>query len=254
MEERIKEGTLAIRVTQSSKNKEEVGLGLQDGDCEFLHNTVDLLTVSVHHVRDLIYMYVEELVQMLPKVKEEGVGSKEVIAVFETMLLGLDYLTDPAFQNIYFEDKHSNHLDELMEDCFNIEKKHSFLTNVTRPRVNKGKIVEDGKNSYAIDTSEDKKRIFMGVLYKKPESLFEHFLNVSKMLSDLELQGETVKTPYDDILKGMRDCELHDYCIYNINRIRRVFLWFLNSYSCRENELAGFDVMEISAKLQLNRS
>lgn len=102
---------------------------------------------------------------------------------------------------------------------------------------------------YTMDNRGERTRIYMAVLYEKPASTFEHFKHVGHWLGELDLKPNTNEISYEDYLKGMTNEELHQELLYEINRVKRVFSWFLNSYSCRNNKLAGFDVIDLCSKL-----
>ncbi|WAA12456.1 hypothetical protein [Fervidibacillus halotolerans] len=90
--------------------------------------------------------------------------------MFETILLALEYVTDTRLFKKDFNPVYRDYISEILQDCFELEKKHDFLVDANRPKLNKGKIMQSEDKIYTVDTRVEKTRVYITVLYEIPSS------------------------------------------------------------------------------------
>lgn len=219
-----------------------------------LHESADLMSVSRQNSRDIIYKYLEDMIQLLPKVKEEAVMDKEVVAVLETLLLSLDYLSHERLIDAPFTSQIADDLEAIQAQVFELEKTAVFSSDANRPRNNRGKIYENEGVLYVDDQREENRNfIYMAVIYKKPENLMERMKQLGYWLGNVKLSPGTNNISYEEMMEGKTDVGIHERTLFYMNTTLRTLSWFLNSTSWRSNELLGFDKMDIASKLGLYR-
>jgi hypothetical protein len=252
VEDSFRDGSKNIKVTQKTgEEKEKVKLELDKRLLPYSHKTVDLLSPYSYHERTILHLYTEELISLLPQVREEDIINPLLFSVIETLLFALDYLTHSRFSYIRFEDKYRNKLYEIFNECFEIKKVNMFSEYANRPKLNKSSWYQDGDEVYCLDKREEKTRIFLSVVYPKPKHMMEHFKNVGLVLTKVILKPNTSNVTYEEMLDGKTDHDLHVDTLFYLGMVQRTLRWVLNSASWRENDLYTFDEMEIRCKLGL---
>lgn len=247
--ESFKNGSMLESINHLSRHGAEVSLDINQELLPFTYDTVHLLSPMMHHERSLLFMYIEEMIQFFPDIKLEGVTDKKLLNVVETLLLALDYLTHERFIKKPFEEQNREELYEILYQCFDENKKHSFSTDSKRPFLNKSKFtVREGK-VLALDEREERTRIYMAVYYQKPDSLMEHFKHLGKWLGEVHLKPNGARVSYEEYCAGMTDHELHAELLFYLSTVKKTLAWFLNSCSWRHNDLKLFDELDLSSKL-----
>lgn len=173
------------------------------------------------------------------------------MAVLETLLLGLDYVTHERFTHIFFEKNHREELFSILQDCFIKTKQHGFSEFANRPVLNKSSWIQNGEEIYCLDERTDKTRIYMAAVYRKPKNTMEHLKNVAHIISKVDFKPSTRKVSFEEMLEGKTDHGIHQDTLYFFGMIQRTLSWLLNSTSWRNNQLFGFDELEICCKLGL---
>jgi hypothetical protein len=252
VEDTFKEGHTLLRINHAAR-QEKVKLDLEKELLPYSYKMVDLLSPHAYHERSLLYMYTEELISLLPRVKEEDIMNRSILTVLETLLLAMDYLTHERFTYAPFEDKHREKLYEILEDCFEKTKRHTFSEYANRPSLNKSAWYQNEDEVYCLDQREEKTRIYMAVVYKKPKNMMEHFKHVGYWLSQINLKPNMnpSKVTYEEMLQGKTEHGLHVDTIYYLGMVQRTISWFLNTTSWRYNQLLPFDEIDIRCKLGL---
>lgn len=252
VEDTFREGHTLLRVDQTTGD-ERVTFSLEKVLLPHTYKTVHLLSPYPYNERSLIYMFVEELISLFPIVREEEIMDPSLMAVVETFLRALDYLTHERFTRTGFEDRHREHLYRILQECFDIKKNEPFSSFANRPHLNKSEWFQQDEELFCLDTRQDKTRIYMSVFYKKPKNMMEHFKHVGQWLSKITLKPNTSKVEYEDVLKGKTDHELHVDTLYYLGMVQRTFSWLLNSSSWRSNELFHYDMIELNCKLGIRK-
>ncbi len=126
MAQDFKNGTLLVKINHLKEDGAEVPLEIEKDLLSKIYGEVDLLSPYRHQTRELLYMYTDELIQLFLDVKQDESMNKEVVAVFETLLLALDYLTDPRFLKVNFKREYRDYVKEVLQECFNVKKKPYF--------------------------------------------------------------------------------------------------------------------------------
>lgn len=251
MKESMEKGIMHHRVNHKPSDGEFVKLeGIELDWQEHLETHVHLYSIEQHMGKVLMEQYLEEMIHLLPELKASGEVSVMMTAILETLLLSLDRLLHKSLQGVLFSDEVNDEINAIFAEFNQIEKSHAFTTDANRSRVNKAVIVKDGDTLYAHDEREERRPIYMSVLFEKTNSQKEkmsQLAHVWTLISDLSQNGDRVE--YEDYIRGMRECGLHERTIYFINLVKRVLNWFFNSTSWRSNELQPFDEMEIGIKL-----
>ncbi|WPS85329.1 hypothetical protein SMD22_01495 (plasmid) [Brevibacillus halotolerans] len=70
VEDIFKSGSLRIRINQTGRF-EKVKIDVKKELLSYCNKTVDLLSPYPYHDRSLLYMYTEEFIALLPRLKEE---------------------------------------------------------------------------------------------------------------------------------------------------------------------------------------
>lgn len=251
MAEEFKMGHKLISLHHYLRDGEEVQLNIEKEWLPYLNQEVHLLSPDLFLERNLIYLYIQELIELLPLLKAEGIIQNNLLNTVETLLLALDYLTDEQFINTPFTAEHQSALKNILKDCFKKEKSTSFIGNCNRPRLNKSPIFVDETSIYALDKRVERNRIYMAVLFKKPKDAMERFNQVGQLLQSVNLKPDRSRVSYEQMLEGKTDHDLHEDLVFNLSLIKRTFLWLLNSASWRQNDLYPFDKIDVSIKLGL---
>lgn len=249
IEKSFKHGSMLQSLHHYPKDGEEVTLKIEKELLPYTHDTVHLLSPHLHHERNLLYMYIEELIQMLSLLKEEGTVDAKLLSVAETLLLALDYLTHERFIQSTFTEQDKLELQEIIKGCFDEVKEHSFSTDANRPVLYKTKWLQKEDKVYALDLREEKIRIYMAVFYQKPESLKEHMRQVGHWLGQVDLKPNGSRISYEEYCSGMTDHELHQDLLFYFNMVKRALAWFFNTCSWRDGILRFFDEMDMCSKL-----
>ncbi|AFV21727.1 MULTISPECIES: hypothetical protein [Bacillus] len=252
--EEFKNGTKLLSLHHYAKDGDEVKLAIEKEWLPYLHDEVDLLSPESFHERHLIYMYTQELIEMLPKLKEEGAMEEQLLIVIETLLLALDYLTHERFAYAPFTSEHREEINGIIQECFSITKSNTFSSNANRPSLLKSKIIEGEESIYCLDEREEKKRLYMAVVYKKPKDLQDRFKQIAFWLGNVNLKPNSDRVSYQDSIEGKTNHDLHVDLLFYLNMVKQTLSWFIHSYSWRNNELAGFDEIDIISKLGLRFS
>lgn len=252
--EEMEFGHQLIRLQHTPSKGVAVELDVELDYLPELHETAELMSASQQNGRDIIYKYVEDMIQLLPEVKAEGIMEKGVVAVLETLLLSLDYLTHERLLNAPYTAQIAEDLDAIHAQAFEQEKTAVFSTDANRPRNNRGKIYERDGALYVDDQREGNRNfIYMAVIYKKPENLMERMKQIGYWLSSVNLNPSTDKVTYEEMCEGKTNHEIHERTLFYLNTTLRTLSWFFNSTSWRSNELHGFDQMDIASKLGMYR-
>lgn len=252
--EEMEFGNQLLRLQHSPSEGVAVELDVPLDYLPELHETADLLSATEQNSRDIIYKYLEDMIQLLPEVKAEGIMEIGVVAVLETLLLSLDYLTHERLINAPYTVQITEDLDAIHAQAFEQEKTAVFSTDANRPRNNRGKIYERDGALYVDDQREENRNfIYMAVIYKKPENLMERMKQLGYWLGNVKLSPGTSKISYEEMMEGKTDIGIHERTLFYMNTTLRTLSWFLNSTSWRSNELHGFDQMDIASKLGLYR-
>lgn len=248
-EENFQNGHKVVRVKEE---KEAVLLNdIKQEWLPYMHQEVHLLSPYLHHQRTLFYLFTEELIQLLPQLKEEEIIEEKLLAVVETILLGLDYLTHERFINHPFETRHRDKLANILSEAFEQVKQQPLSTFAHRPSLHKTKLCKKETGVYVTDKREEKKQIYVAIAYKKPKNTMERVKQIGHQLMQIHLKPDTKDVPYEEILKGMTEHGLHGDTLFHLNRVQRALGWLLNSTSWHNNALLGFDEMELHTKLGL---
>lgn len=219
-----------------------------------LHETAELMSATQQNGRDILYKYVEDMIQLLPAMKAEGVMEKGLVAVLETLLLSLDYLTHERLLNAPFTSQIAEELEAIHAQAFEPEKTAVFSHDANRPHNNRGEIYERDGALYVDDQREGNRNfIYMAVIYKKPENLMERMKQLGYWLGSVKLNPSTDKVTYEEMCEGKTNHEIHERTLFYLNMTLSTLSWFLNSMSWRSNELQGFDEMDIASKLGIYR-
>lgn len=242
-----------ILVKLNHLHSQKVKLEIADCLRDRIDDEIDLLYPMMHHVRALAFMYTQELIDLLPEVKKEGVINTQLLSIIETLLFGLDYLTHTNFISSGFNEEHKEKIKEILKETFNEKKTYVYSKDAQRPKLLKSKIFKSEDEIYAEDNRDNTSRIYMAVLYKKRDSVMERFKQVGNVLSDVYLKVERDSVTYEEILEGKTNIELHEELILYINMIKGTLCWLLNSVSWRENELYVFDEIDICSKLGIKK-
>lgn len=246
-------GYKMFRPTHNASRSREVRLDIPQDWLPFIHEEAELLSPTLHLDRDLTYLYTEELIKRFPRVKQEAKVSKELLAVLETLLHAMDYLTHERFLNAPFAETDKQDIDEIIGDVFDEKKKRQFSTDANRPLLNKSPLFSDEKGVFVKDIRDDRTRIYVVVLYKKTDSLTEHFNHVGHWIGETNMKPNVARVSFAEMLEGKTDVELHERTLFYLNTIKRTLSWFFNSTSWRSGELYGFDRMDIISKLGIHR-
>lgn len=252
-EKEFEKGTKLLSLQHYSSKGEDVKLDIEKEWLSRLHENVDLLSPVMNLERNLVYMYTEELIQLFHILNEEGKLPFELLAVLETLLQGMDYLTHERFLNAPFEEKDREDIKGIISQVFEEKKINRFSESSNRPKLNKSPIFEDEEKVFAKDKRLERNRIYMAVLYKKTDSLAEHMQLVGYWIGHVNLKPNRVRVSYEEMLEGKTDVELHEDTLFYLNMVKRTLAWFLNSLSWRSGELHGFDKIDIASKLGLYR-
>jgi len=247
--ELMEKGSKMERLNHYPRDGEKVTLKIEKDFLPYLHETVDLLSPYKYHQRTLLFMYIEELIQLFDKVKEERILHADLLSTCETLLLALDYLSNERFINSSFTEEDRTEIYSILEDAFEPDKKHSFSNNASRPAIQKEKIMYKEDASYVMDQREDRIRLYLAVYYKKTSTTCEHFRNVGKWLGEINIKPDSGEMSYEEYLAGMTNHGLHQEHLFYLNMVKRAFSWLFNSYSWRENKLMLFDELELYSKL-----
>lgn len=218
-----------------------------------LHPEVQLLSPTLHLERELVYLYTEELIQLFPAIQEEGKLSNELLAVFETLLHAMDYMTHERFLNAPFGEQDRDELEDILRQVFDEKKTSRFTESANRPLLNKSQIFSDEEKVFAKDERKERTRIYMAILYKKSENMTEHFSRVGHWLGEVKLKPNTARLKYAEVVEGKTDIELHERTLLYLNIVKQTLSWLLNSASLRGGELYTFDRMDIASKLGIYR-
>jgi len=252
--EEMKFGHKLIRLQHAPSKGVAVELDVEPDYLPELHETAELMSPTQQNERDIIYKYVEDMIQLLPEVKAEGIMEKGVVAVLETLLLSLDYLTHERLLNAPFTAQIAEDLDTIHAQVFEQVKTAVFSHYANRPQNNRGEIYEQEGAVYVDDQrKENRNFIYMAVIYKKPENLMERMKQIGYWLSSVKLNPSTDKVTYEEMCEGKTNHEIHERTLFYLNTTLRTLAWFLNSKSWRSNELHGFDQMDIASKLGIYR-
>lgn len=245
------DGKLLVKLNHLHSQK--VKLNIADCLLDRIDDEIDLLYPMMHHVRGLAFMYIQELIDLLPEVKKEGVINTKLLSIVETLLFGLDYLTHNNFINAGFNEEHKEKIKEILKETFDEKKTYVYSTDAQRPKLLKSKIFKSEDEIYAEDNRESTSRIYMAVLYKKYDSVMDRFKQVGRVLNDVNLKIERDSVNYEEMLEGKTNIELHEELILYINVIKGTLCWLLNSLSWRNNELHVFDEIDICSKLGIKK-
>ncbi|WPS85328.1 hypothetical protein SMD22_01490 (plasmid) [Brevibacillus halotolerans] len=101
-----------------------------------------------------------------------------------------------------------------------------------------------------MDQREEKTRIYMAVLYKRPKNMMEHVKHVGYWLSQVNLKPN-IKLSDEQIIEGKTEHDLHVDTIFYLNMVQRALSWFLNTTSWKNNQLFTFDEVDIRCKLRI---
>ncbi|MFJ8528388.1 hypothetical protein [Bacillus sp. NPDC094106] len=254
MADEFKNGNKLLSLHHYAKDGDEVKLEIKKEWLPYLHDEVDLLSPESFHERHLVYMYVQELIEMLPKLKEEGAMEKQLLIVIETLLLALDYLTHERFAYAPFTNEHREEINSIIKECFEQEKTATFSNDANRPSLLKSKIIEGKEKVYCLDEREEKRRLYMAVVYTKPKDLQDRFKQIAFWLGNVNLKPNSDRVTYQESIEGKTNHDLHVDLLFYLNMVKQTLSWFIHSYSWRNNELAGFDEIDIISKLGLRFS
>lgn len=249
LDEKFKNGSMLESLHHYPRNGEEVTLGIDKELLPYVYDEVHLLSPVLQNERNIIYLYVEELIQMFPTFKKEGLMNSNLVAVVETLFLAMDFLTNDRFFNAPFTKDDKEELQNILKECFQEEKSHVFSTDANRPVLNKSKIYQNDEKVYALDKREEKIRIYMAVMFKKPESIKDHMKHVGRWLGDVHLKPNGARITYEEYMAGMTDHELHQETLFYIGMVKRTLSWLFNSCSWRSGSLLIFDEMDLCSKL-----
>ncbi|MCU5281594.1 hypothetical protein OCA22_24780 [Bacillus cereus] len=249
--EEFKNGNKLLSLHHYAKDGNEVKLAIEQEWLPYLHEEVELLSPENFHERHLVYMYVQELIEMLPKLKEEGVIEKRLLTVVETLLLALDYLTHERFAYAPFKNEHREETNNIIQDCFSEAKSTTFLNDANRPDLLKSKIIKGKEKIYCLDEREEKRRLYMAVVYTKPKDLQDRFKQVAYWLGHVNLKPNSDRVSYQESIEGKTNHDLHVDLLFYLNMVKQTLSWFIHSYSWENNELAVFDEIDITSKLGL---
>lgn len=233
------------------KDGEVVKLDVQKEVLPYLHDEVDLLWSERFHERNLIYTYVQKLIDLLPSLKKEGLIDKRLLSIVETLLLSLDYLTHKKFTYAPFESKHREEINGIIKECFSEDKTTTFSDDAGRPSLLTSKIMQDEDKVYCLDKREEKVRLYMAVLYTKPKHEQERFKQIAFWLGNVNLKPNSDRVSYQESIDGKTNHDLHVDLLFYLNMVKQTLSWFIHSYSWANNELAVFDEIDITSKLGL---
>ncbi|WP_442637783.1 hypothetical protein [Rossellomorea marisflavi] len=252
--EEMKFGHQLLRLNHTPSKGVAVELDVELDYLPELHESAELMSATQQNGRDIIFKYLEDMIQLLPEVKAEGVMEKGVFGVLETLLLSLDYLTHERLLNAPYTAQIAEDLDAIYAQAFEQEKTAVFSTDANRPRNNRGKIYERDGALYVDDQREENRNfIYMAVIYKKPDNLMERMKQLGYWMGNVNLNPSTDKVSYEEMCEGKTNHEIHERTLFYLNTTLKTLSWFLNSTSWRSNELHGFDQMDIASKLGLYR-
>lgn len=252
-EKEFDKGHKLLSLHHYARDGEDVKLDIPKEWLPRVHEQVDLLTPTINLERDLVYLYTEDLIQQFPALKEEGKLSVEMVAILETLLHAMDFLTHERFLNAPFEETDREEIKGIIGQVFDKQKTSHFTTSANRPFLNKSPIFVDEEKVFAKDKRVERNRIYMAVLYKKTNSVTEHFQLVGHWIGHVDLKPNRARVSYDEMLAGMTDLEIHEQTLFYLNMVKRTLAWFFNSTSWRSGELHGFDKMDIASKLGVYR-
>jgi hypothetical protein len=245
--EKFKEGSLLIQLHHMQSDGELIELKIDAELIPLLSEDIYLLSPYRHHTRDLIWMYVEEVIFLFPTLQEEI--NPEVSSVLNTLLIAMDYLTHERFMYMPFTNEHRNEIKAILDNCFDSGKTRSFSTESNRPKLNKATLKMEGNRITCLDVRKERTRIHMAVLFEKSESKMKSFHQVAHWLQKMNLNPDTSQVSYDECIKGKTNHDLHVDHLFYLNRIQRTLCWFINSFSWRTNELYTFDRIDLMSKL-----
>lgn len=246
-------GHKLLSLNHFSRNGNEVKLAIEKELLPFIAEEVHLLTPRTFHERDLVYLYVQELIDRLPGLKREGIIEAHLLSVLESLLLALDYLTHERFAYAPFTDEHRNEIKQIISTCFLDNKSACFSENANRPTLNKARILTSEDKVYCMDEREEDKRIYLAVLYSKSATEMEHFKKIAHWIGNITLKPNQSNVSFEEYQEGKTEHDLHEALLFYLNVVKNTFSWFINCTSWRVNELMGFDVMDINSKLGLKR-
>jgi hypothetical protein len=249
--DKFKNGNFFIRLQHSPKDGEEVPLDMEKDLLPYTDSKVHLLSPYAYHERTMLYMVIEELIQLFGEIKKEQSMEPSLLSVLETLLMGLDFLTHIKLINTPFQENHKNRIHDILSECFEKQKQHSFSLNAERGHLNASEIVKKDGKIYALDKREDKTRIYMAVVYRKANNNMERFKQVGYLLRQVDLKPNSSHVEYEEMLAGKTDHELYSDLLFYLNMVIRTLCWLMNSASWRSNQLYPFDEMDIRCKLGL---
>lgn len=215
----------------------------------YIQKEVVLVSPLPYHERSILYMHIEELFSIYDRVEEEDLLDRELLGIFQTLIVALDYLSHERFLTGVFEDRHRDSINSILGDCNRSDKQHTFSKYSGRPKLNKATIQKEEDGIFCIDNREERTRVFMGLIFKKSNTAVEEFRQLGLALSGMNLKPNISNTLYDDVLLGKTDHQIHNDVVFYINIVLRTFLWLLNSTSFRRNKLESFDYFDVQYKL-----
>jgi hypothetical protein len=230
---------------------DKIVLKIEDYLLPFIDEKVHFLSPHRYLPRHALFMYVQELISMFSELKEEGQVDSSLLAVVETILLGMDYLTHESFIENPFKDENREDLYRILEECFQEKKRHSFSKDANRPLLYKAEWIHENGEIYCIDKREKKTNLRIGIIFKKTKTKKEFFKNVAMVLNEIDFKPNLSRVSYQEAIEGMTEHRLHVDLVFHLNQLKTTLLWLLNSTSWRTNSLKEFDKIDIQHKLGL---
>ena len=250
LDEEFKTGSKLLSLHHYESDGVKVDLELDEKLIPYINPTINLLSPHERNTRNLLFMYVGEMIEKFREMKKEGMTDPKLLSVIETLLIGMRYLTSSHFIKMRFTQTHKEKILAILTEVLNESKYYSLDDyELSRPKLHKTNVVlEDGK-LYCMDEREKRDRLYMAVFYRKVDTKREEFTQVAFWLSKLFLRTGYNHVPFEEIEKQITEHELHEELLFYLNRVQITLCWLMNTYSFRENRLELFDEMEIVNKL-----
>ena len=173
----------------------------------------------------------------------------KLIAVVETLLLALDYLTHERFFHQKFSKEDREGIEAILMEFLQGEKTHRFSVDANRPSLNKSLIQQKDGKVFALDHRTEKSYIYMGVVYEKTNSQTDKMKQIGQWLGNIHLKPNAENISYEEYLSGMTSHEIHEDTLFHLNMVSRTLSWIFNSDSWRSGILRLYDEMDIQSKL-----
>lgn len=189
-----------------------------------------------------------ELLELVADMKENKVMDERILAIYETLLLSIEYIGNVGKTNKKLSTEEAETLNRLLEETFFVDKTAAPFEGNERYPVAKGTLTQRDNKITIEDMRElNDEKPYSCVLLKSGADARMKFLTMSHYLCASTPKSSTNGLSREEKTEGHTNQGYHDWTLSTVTRLINIYECVLTSLSMKDNKLYAFDEMDTAS-------